>query len=172
MLACQPSQRRRRVIGWLPSSHYRQGGKVLITPPLLLWCIFKFIHADILLSITNFWRITWTCILFFYYIKIFLTWFLKKIWTFSIIIDFLKLNFISLCFNSASFHVLSISRFLCCSMLERRLDSILKEEERDRPLILPPPDTYRSVTNTWHIYTFKCRYQDMYMTVLLNIVYL
>lgn len=29
------------------------------------------------------------------------------------------------------------------SMLERRLDSILKEEERDRPLILPPPETYR-----------------------------
>lgn len=33
--------------------------------------------------------------------------------------------------------------FVYCSMLERRLDSILKEEERDRPLILPPPETYR-----------------------------
>ena len=31
-------------------------------------------------------------------------------------------------------------------MLERRLDSILKEEERDRPLVLPPPETYRSVS--------------------------
>ena len=57
-------------------------------------------------------------------------------------------------------------------MLERQLDGILREEEKQIPLRLPPCDKYRSVLSSQFLYNFNTcvQFSFMQLSYILSIV--